>query len=119
MNETLDFKEYQRLAHGTALPIDASRLTGHQIYACLGLANEAGEVGGLIKKALRGDYGDDPARNIKFINKLNSEAGDVLWYLAEITTQFNLYLELTAIGNLEKLKSRQARGVLQGDGGDR
>jgi len=119
MNETLDFKEYQRLAHGTALPIDVSRLTGHQIYACLGLANEAGEVGGLIKKALRGDYGNNPDKNIEFITKLNSEIGDVIWYIAELATQFNLNLELTAIGNLEKLKSRQARGVLQGDGGAR
>jgi NTP pyrophosphatase (non-canonical NTP hydrolase) len=118
-DKTLDFTEYQQLAHGTALPIDGTLLTAHQIYASLGLSNEAGEVVGLIKKALRGDYGQNPAESTEFKNKLNGEVGDVLWYLSELSTQFNLNLEFIAIANLEKLKSRQNRGVLQGDGGDR
>lgn len=76
-------------------------------------------MGGLIKKALRGDYGDDPANRLEFRLKLQGELGDVLWYLAEVCTQFGINLEDVAFGNIHKLKDRQGRGVLRGDGGDR
>jgi phosphoribosyl-ATP pyrophosphohydrolase len=48
-----------------------------------------------------------------------SEAGDVLWNLAVLLKRNNIKLEDVAVFNIEKLKSRMARGVIQGSGGDR
>lgn len=46
-------------------------------YCVLGLVNEAGEVAGVVKKWLRGDYDETVMRE-----KMIGELGDVLWYVA-------------------------------------
>ncbi len=43
----------------------------------------------------------------------------MLWYVAQLATELGLDLEEIAAQNLEKLLSRQQRGVLSGDGDDR
>jgi NTP pyrophosphatase (non-canonical NTP hydrolase) len=106
----MDFSEYQRLSRRTAgyPPI------GHAvIYPTLGLTNEAGEVAGKIKKVFRdkdGVIGDADREALK------AELGDVLWYLAQVATELDLSLDDIAQHNLDKLMSRQARGVIGGDG---
>jgi NTP pyrophosphatase (non-canonical NTP hydrolase) len=47
------------------------------------------------------------------------ELGDVLWYVAQLATELELELEQIARQNLEKLLSRQRRGVLSGSGDER
>ena len=47
------------------------------------------------------------------------ELGDVLWYVAQLATELGLDLDDVAEANLEKLLSRQRRGVLSGSGDDR
>ena len=47
------------------------------------------------------------------------ELGDVLWYVAQLATELDLDLDEIAARNLEKLLSRQRRGVLSGSGDDR
>ena len=42
------------------------------------------------------------------------ELGDVLWYLAQIASELGLDLDQIAQTNLDKLLSRQQRGVLSG-----
>ena len=91
--------------------------TDHPIvYPTLGLANEAGEVAGKIKKIFRDKGGviGDADRDA-----LKGELGDVLWYLAQICTELGLSLDEVAAANLEKLASRQERGTIQGDGDTR
>ena len=91
--------------------------TDHPIvYPTLGLANEAGEVAGKIKKIFRDKGGviGDAERDA-----LKGELGDVLWYLAQICTELGLSLDEVAAANLEKLASRQERGTIQGDGDTR
>jgi NTP pyrophosphatase (non-canonical NTP hydrolase) len=111
--------DYQYRAHETSLSIPKMRLTPNQVYALAGVANEAGEVAGVLKKAIRGDYGDEPEEKDIFMDKLKGELGDVVWYLAEVCTQFGFDLGTIMSDNLDKLRSRQARGVLMGSGDDR
>ena len=108
-----DFESYQRESRKTwaEIPVD------HPIvYPTLGLANEAGEVAGKIKKIFRdkgGVIGDADRQALKY------ELGDVLWYLTQICTELDLTLEEVAAANLEKLLSRQARGQIRGEGDER
>ena len=50
---------------------------------------------------------------------IEKELGDVLWYLTQVATEFDLDLDELARRNLEKLFSRKERGVIRGDGDNR
>ena len=109
----MDFKEYQTKARGTAkYPV-----IGHGvIYPTLGLTNEAGEVAGKIKKIFRdknGVIGEAEREALK------AELGDVLWYLAQVSSELGLSLDEIAEHNIAKLLDRQARDKIQGDGDNR
>jgi NTP pyrophosphatase (non-canonical NTP hydrolase) len=85
-------------------------------YPALGLAGEAGEVAEQIKKSIRDDGGEVTEERLAAIAK---ELGDVMWYVAQLATELGLELDEIAGLNLEKLRSRQLRGVLAGSGDDR
>jgi NTP pyrophosphatase (non-canonical NTP hydrolase) len=108
----MELSDYQRRSRRTArYPRDAW-LT----YPALGLAGEAGEVAEQVKKSIRDDDGIvSPQRR----EALSKELGDVLWYLAQLATELDLDLDEIARVNLDKLLSRQRRGVLAGSGDDR
>lgn len=80
----------------------------------MGLLEEAGEVAGVFKRLLRGDYDPDQA-----VSKLHKELGDVLWYLSAIAADNEWTLEEVAKSNLDKLESRHTRGLIMGTGSDR
>jgi NTP pyrophosphatase (non-canonical NTP hydrolase) len=108
----VELNEYQRLSRRTAeYPRDA-----WLAYPALGLAGEAGEVAEHAKKAVRDDGGSISEERRAAMAK---ELGDVLWYVAQLTSELGLELEDVARANLEKLGSRQRRGVLSGSGDDR
>ena len=109
----MDFKEYQTKSRKTAL---YPNLGNNFIYPALGLASEAGEVAGKIKKVLR-DY--DGVINKKKKAAVKDELGDVLWYVAQLATEFNLSMAEIAEQNIEKLYSRLARGKIGGAGDQR
>ena len=109
----MDFSEYQALSRRTAAyPGAGDDLT----YPALGLCGEAGEVAEKVKKTIRDDGGvlSDERREA-----LARELGDVLWYTAQLATEAGLDLEQIAADNLDKLLSRQRRGVLSGSGDER
>lgn len=110
------FDDYQQKAHETAVyPFDKARE-----YLLLGLANEIGELAGKLKKVMRGDYGGDLYHITNEMRQsIGHELGDVLWYLAELAGEFDFNLSEIAQMNLDKLSSRQDRGVIKGDGDER
>ncbi len=108
----MELSDYQRLSRRTAeYPREA-----WLAYPALGLAGEAGEVAEHAKKAIRDEDGTVSDERKAAMSK---ELGDVLWYVAQIATELELSLDEIAEQNLEKLLSRQQRGVLNGDGDDR
>jgi NTP pyrophosphatase (non-canonical NTP hydrolase) len=109
----MDFTDYQSKARATAkYPV-----IGHPvIYPTLGLANEAGEVAGKIKKIFRDKDGiiAEPDKEA-----LKAELGDVLWYIAQVATELGLSLDDIAEYNITKLLDRLERGKIKGDGDNR
>lgn len=109
----MDFTSYQTKSRRTA----KYPAIGHPvIYPTLGLANEAGEVAGKVKKIFR-----DKSGVIGEVEReaLKGELGDVLWYLAQVCTELEISLDEVAGHNIEKLYSRFERGAIGGDGDDR
>lgn len=83
-------------------------------YVTIGLNGEAGEIANKIKKIQRDGLDKD-----SIAEDIGMEIGDVLWYLAQLASEFDLSLGAIAFLNLEKLGSRRLRGVLGGSGDDR
>jgi len=76
------------------------------------LVGKAGEVAERIKKVFRDNNGIlDEARK----KELKKELGDILWYLAQLSTELGLSFDDVACLNIEKLASRKERGVISGD----
>lgn len=108
----MELSDYQRLSRRTAEYPREAWLS----YPALGLGGEAGEVAEHAKKAIRDDGGEvTPERR----EAMAKELGDVLWYVAQIAGELELELDDIAQANLDKLLSRQQRGVLSGSGDDR
>jgi len=86
------------------------------LYPTLGLVGEAGEVAEKVKKIIRDGDGTltDPDRE-----KIAKELSDVCWYVAVLAYELDYSLEEILQINLDKLRSRQERGVLGGSGDNR
>ncbi|HEY1688299.1 MAG TPA: nucleoside triphosphate pyrophosphohydrolase family protein [Solirubrobacteraceae bacterium] len=108
----MELSEYQKLSRRTAEYPRQAWLA----YPALGLAGEAGEVAEHAKKAIRDDDGQISDQRRQAMAK---ELGDVLWYVAQIATELGLDLDKIAQGNIDKLLSRQQRGVISGSGDNR
>ena len=80
-------------------------------YTALGLASEAGEFAGKVKKAIRDGSWD--------LDAMAAELGDVLWYVARAAAELDIHLSDIAKENIDKLKSRKERGKLKGSGDKR
>ena len=96
---------YQELAART-LSTENIDLSGFEIETLnyvVGLTGEAGEVAELFKKGFFHGQGID-------IEKLKKELGDVLWYVAAISTRVGLSLAEIMQHNVDKLKARYPKG---------
>lgn len=113
----MQFNDYQKMAYGTAqYPDRGSNL----LYPALGIAEEAGEVAGKVKKFWRNLGITDGAKLDEGQKEvLKKELGDVLWYAAAIATEIGETLDTIAHLNLNKLYDRQERGVIKGEGDNR
>ncbi len=106
----MDLKTYQAFTRTTAIYPEDRTLE----YLALGLASEAGEVAGVVKKWIR----DQTPQDV-LVDKLRAEMGDVCWYLAELCTAAGLDLGDVFAANMAKLQDRKARGVITGGGDNR
>lgn len=106
----MNFYEYQLNALRTAVYPKKYAIS----YPALGLAEEAGEVAGKISKMMRDNIQIQDQKKA-----IASEMGDVLWMLAALAHDCGLSLQTIAEMNAEKLKKRQQKGTLHGEGDDR
>jgi NTP pyrophosphatase (non-canonical NTP hydrolase) len=111
-DRAIELSEYQSLSRRTAEYPRSAWLA----YPALGLAGEAGEVAEHAKNAIRDDGGDV---NDERRAAMGKELGDVLWYVAQLASELGLDLDELAQENLDKLLSRQRRGVISGSGDER
>ena len=109
----MTFEAYQSLSRKTAHYPDPGK---NIVYPTLGLASEAGEVAGKIKKVIRDNGGIVDAERKE---QIKQELGDVLWYVAQLATELGLSCEEIAEANLEKLAAREKNGTLSGSGDNR
>ena len=84
------------------------------MYPVASVMVEAAELADLfIKPWLRGDMAD-PVRT-----EVLSEAGDVLWNLANLCNDMGITLEEVACYNMKKINRRVQEGTIKGRGGNR
>lgn len=102
----MDINGYQIWARDFDQEIDERVLT-------LGLVGEAGEFAEKVKKK----YRTTPL--VPEPGTMGKELGDVLWYLARLADVYGFTMSQIMAMNVEKLESRRARGVLQGNGDNR
>lgn len=107
------FNNYQKATAQTAKYPPQMAL----VYLSLGIASEAGEVAGKMKKWIRD--GDSKMTREEWVQAMSSEIGDVLWYAARLADELGLSLSQIAEDNMDKLLDRKARGVIGGSGDKR
>lgn len=100
----MHLNDYQKQAHKTAVYPKEYSIA----YPILGLLGECGELANILKKRLRGDNQPD------YRLMLETELGDILWYMAETATVHNIDLDSVARFNLKKLEGRKQTGTLKG-----
>jgi NTP pyrophosphatase (non-canonical NTP hydrolase) len=104
---TSDFDWFQNECQKTAIYPKQQGLA----YTALGLASEAGEYAGKIKKGIRDGTFDDVGAA--------AELGDVLWYVATAAHELGYTMDEIAHGVIKKLRDRQQRNVIKGSGDNR
>jgi NTP pyrophosphatase (non-canonical NTP hydrolase) len=105
----MNLNDYQKLAMETA--VFPNNPHNALFYTALGLASEAGEYAGKVKKLLRdAEFSRADA---------SRELGDVLWYVAAAADALGLDLATVAEENITKLRDRKERGTLRGSGDHR
>lgn len=103
-----DFNFYQDEARKTAIYPNNYKVT----YPLLGLTGEVGEFANKYKKVIRDGITLDR-------KDLESELGDILWYLSNLASDLGISLDAIAANNIMKLKNRMDRGVIKGSGDNR
>jgi NTP pyrophosphatase (non-canonical NTP hydrolase) len=102
-------------------------------YMMLNLVGEVGELSSKVAKMIRkGKFEIGVKSNLRvyikamgkddfetFDKELKLEAGDIAWQLAGLCSVLGWSLEEVCQANLDKLASRKARGVIDGNGDER
>ena len=97
----MELNRYQELAART-IPQDGSHIR-NLLNFCLGLSGESGELIDHVKKAVFHGHGLDQ-------EYLAKELGDILWYLAGISSVLKLDFSVIGDINIDKLRRRYPEG---------
>jgi hypothetical protein len=104
------FDEYQARAAGTdQRPITVERVNPSDdaiVIPLLGIGGELGTLQAEYKKFLRDGEAYRPFRD-----HISEELGDILWYVANLASKFDLRLEDIATENLAKIEDRWGASV--------
>jgi NTP pyrophosphatase (non-canonical NTP hydrolase) len=105
-SRNMDFETYQERANRT----DRNPATDEKgmMIPLLGLAGEAGELLTEYKKFLR-----DGESHMLFRERFAEELGDLLWYLTNVATKFDLRLTEIAQNNLTKCERRWVKSQVE------
>lgn len=98
--DPLNLNDYQRMARRTA---GTKKKSDKMEEALFGLAGEVGELCDHYKKYMHHGHDLD-------YDHMAEEAGDVMWYLAEIADALDVTLENIARRNIDKLRKRYPDG---------
>jgi NTP pyrophosphatase (non-canonical NTP hydrolase) len=97
----MDLKEYQEICKKTAKKFESKK---EEAYTWgLGLAGEAGDVAGCIKKVFAHE-------NKPVIEGIKENIGDTLWYMAMLCNVFEWNLDEILKENIAKLEKRYPKG---------
>lgn len=108
----LQANDYQIKTLETAIYPEAGLGSSTELYyLAMGIASEAGEVAGKIKKLLRDGKLDSVA--------VMHEVGDVLWYCARLADALGFELEDVMQVNYAKLTRRKDNETITGSGDQR
>ncbi len=108
-----DFDVYQKFCKSTAV---YPKIGKSFVYPLIGLQGEVGEVSEKIKKMFRDDKGKlTDEKKVEIVKEL----GDVVWYISQLATEFEVRFSDVIKINFEKLSSRKQRDKLHGSGDNR
>lgn len=97
----MDIMEYQEKAKRT---VNTNLKRTEQISnLCMGLCGESGEVVDYLKKGLYHDHK-------LYKQELIKELGDIMWYLTNIATFFEIPMTFILDENIKKLEERYPEG---------
>lgn len=108
-----DFDNYQEECKKTAVYPNIGK---NYTYPTIGLMGEAGEVANKVKKLIRDD---ESVITEEKRSDISHEIGDMMWYIAQLSTELNLKLSDVVKENLEKLAKRKEENKLHGSGDNR
>lgn len=123
----MELNDYQEKALRTN-----AKSSDNESYSLFGLFAEVGEIADKIAKGVRKEIitikddfiyegknatkdGLSTLEYAEFEHGLKAELGDVLWFVAHLAHRFDWKLEEIGQENLDKLNSRQKRGVIIGN----
>lgn len=126
----MELHEYQKQAMTTCLPT-----CKNIAYMSMNLCGEVGELHSKLAKAIRksklfigtSERNEEGERILNQTYTLTTEelldiekeCGDVMWQIAGVCSVLGFDLEDVCRQNLEKLRSRKQRGVIDGNGDNR
>lgn len=101
MKKRITLKEYQKFCQGNAGNMGNKKI--QMMIWGLGIAGEAGDVAGCIKKMYRDKSKD-------FLPGIKENLGDTLWYIAAICNTLGWTLDEVLTDNVKKLGKRYPEG---------
>lgn len=105
-SKILNLKKYQKLVKNTAKS-NFKRKTDEIVNWGLGVAGEAGDLAGCIKKTVF--HNNDQTQGIR------ENVGDTMWYLAMVCNYYGWDFEEVLFENIAKLKKRYKKGFSEKD----